>query len=331
MRGRYLFFILFIVNNFLFAQDKTIKLKAIRIESESKIETLQDIEEKLLQILKKQANCKDEKCLSVQNERFKNFFQTAYQKDNKRFFLYPFLKLQKKIKVLISADQKVRIFNWSVQNDNGIYQFFAYLMIQKSPKDFHLIELKDMPIQQKQNVKTVEQKLLNHKNWYGALYAQIITKKIDQNIYYFLIGWDGHQSLVHRKVLDVLSIQGESAAFGAPLFYIHKKEVRNRIIVEFMPKVSVALNYEPKLEAILMDQLESWTEYTDINAFRIPTGNFNLLIWKKKGFYLLENFEGNQVAYKKIIDQKYKEKFLIEEAVFVPKIDSKKTKSPKAI
>ena len=312
------------------AQQPTVKLEEIKIESDDKID-LTVVEQEMLNILKKMQFCKTEKCLVQRNEDLQNLFTTSFGKNQKKFWNYPFSELQKKMRILISSDKKVKFYQWNIQYPDHHYQFFTYLILQDKKNDFFLIFLEDLSLDEKIQKRKLTNSILTSDRWYGALYSEIIERNIGAEKYYFLIGWDGLHNVIHRKIIDVLRIDNQQISFGAPVFFMEKNKVHHRIFFDFMPKIHLFLSYQKNAEAIVVDHLDDWLEGLELDGFKIPTGNFNIFYWKNNGFYWLENFSELPKNNTKEIEEKYEEKFLKKIEVFEPKIEKKNKKSPRAI
>ena len=91
-------------------------------------------------------------------------------------------------------------------------------------------------------------------DWYGALYYKILTNRHKKRTYYTLLGWDGHDFLTNRKLVDVLTIEQNRATLGAQIF-VQDNRPAYRMVFEYANDASMALNWDDKEQMIVMDHL----------------------------------------------------------------------------
>jgi len=153
--------------------------------------------------------------------------------------------------ILKSEDDRVRIYNWNVPYEAGYNIFHCFLQYKKNDS-VRTFELKD----RSEKIDEPETKTLDKDNWYGALYYRIIknTGRFDE-VYYTLLGYDPHDFMTNRKVIDVLHFnkQGEPE-FGAAIFK-NKKQVSKRLIFEFSEFANMMLRYDKDKKMIVYDHL----------------------------------------------------------------------------
>jgi hypothetical protein len=118
------------------------------------------------------------------------------------------------------------------------------------------------------------------EHWYGALYYNIVAKKIKKQTVYFLFGYDGFKNKIDRKLVDVLSFTDGQPYFGAPFFKIDNA-LQSRFIIEYSEEASISLRYLPKDNIITYDHLIN-TEKEGIKTpeIAIPDGTYDYFIWK---------------------------------------------------
>ena len=133
--------------------------------------------------------------------------------------------------------------------------------------------------------------MLTQKNWYGALYYKIIhDKKIGSNKY-TLLGWDGNNNLTNKKVIDVITVDGNGMVkFGAPIFKM-KKRVQRRVIFEYSEEAVMSLKYHPRLSKIVFDHLEpTSSDLKGIYEYYVPIlDEFDGLVLTKGKWVFEEN------------------------------------------
>lgn len=200
-------------------------------------------------------------------------------------FNYPFDSL-KKVTVLKSPDNALRLFSWYVPNDDGSYRFFG--TIQMATKDG---SLKMFPlIDGTANIKDLNE-VTGNKNWYGARYYEIVPVKMNgQQPYYILIGWKGNNSKTSKKVIEILSFdRAEQPVFGKAVFDGLKGSApKNRVVFEYNKLNSMTLTMDKNVKMIVFDHLAPFTPDLEGNfefyasdlsfdAYRLSSGRLKLV------------------------------------------------------
>ncbi len=265
---KYLNFILTLLisaNSFVFAQEAQLNFK-------NEINTLNSLSQVIL-------SGESDKVRYQSNDSYKETLKKILT--NKTSFNYGFDQLEK---ISILKAKKLKIYNWALPLTDGTYEYFAFLQIHISKDEFKLIELTD----QSSSIKSPKKKTLTHKNWYGALYYELIyDKKIGKNNY-TLLGWDGNNKLTNKKIIETISISSNGTVkFGTPILKT-KKRTEKRIIFEYSENAVMSLKYHKELKKIVFDYLvPSSSKLTGVYEYYGPALNrfdaFNLN--KKKWIY----------------------------------------------
>ncbi len=153
--------------------------------------------------------------------------------------------------ISILKANNLKVYNWVLPKVDGTFEYFALLQIKVSKGVYKTIEL----IDQSDQIKLPESKILTPQNWYGALYYKIIyNKKIGKNTY-TILGWDGNDNLTNKKIIDVITVTGNgNVKLGAAIFKT-KKKIKKRVIFEYSDNAVMSLKYNPKLKKIIFDYL----------------------------------------------------------------------------
>lgn len=172
------------------------------------------------------------------NEIFLTLFEDALSLNNS--FRYPFDSLRL-IKILVAPDKKFRIITWMIAKDDGTYDYFGFIQsFSRRKNDFEVYPLTDMS----ESIESPETKVLDHKNWFGAVYYDVILTRSGSSRYYTLLGWDGNNPLVRRKLIEVLTIRSNGMPrFGQSLFRYGKPQIK-RVFFEYSSLASMNLIYE---------------------------------------------------------------------------------------
>lgn len=171
------------------------------------------------------------------NEIFKTLFEDALSLNNS--FKYPFDSL-KLISILQSPDKKFRIMTWMILREDGAYDYFGYIQsFSRRKNDFEVYTLTDMS----ESIESPETKVLDHKNWYGAVYYDVIMTRSGSGRYYTLLGWDGNSPLIRRKIIEVVTLRSNGMPrFGHSLFRIGQPQ-QKRIFFEYSSLANMHLSF----------------------------------------------------------------------------------------
>jgi hypothetical protein len=198
-------------------------------------------------------------------------------------YSYPFDSLRGYISILNAPDNSFRIFTWQLYRDNGSYRYYG--AIQKNNLEklelFPLFDFTDSLLA-KENTKLTELKL-NNNEWIGALYYNIVEKKVKKQTYYFLFGYDGNDLWSNKKLIEVLSFEKGKPVFGAPLLQVpNKDEYLHRFVMQYRKDAVVSLNYNEEEKMIIIDHLIAPEErLSDLQFTFLPDGSYSGYKWKK--------------------------------------------------
>jgi hypothetical protein len=162
-------------------------------------------------------------------------------------FNYPFAHLD--CRKFMPQDKKFRMFNWVVPQDAGM-EFFAVMMVyDERKKDYQIIQL----IDDSDAIFDLPNAILGKDNWYGAYYTELIQTEANGRKYYTLLGWNGNDRTVNRRIIEVLTFKSNGdPVFGANIFTWRiergnrrvAEERFNRKVFEFSRRGSMILRYD---------------------------------------------------------------------------------------
>ncbi|MDO9512527.1 MAG: hypothetical protein Q7J34_12260 [Bacteroidales bacterium] len=143
----------------------------------------------------------------------------------------------KSLGILQSPAAEISILNWNIPIAGGkhFYQGILFQQINDALKHWYLNDSSEIIAQP----STVA---LGPQNWYGALYYSIIPSSEKKITFYTLLGWDGNNLQVARKIIDILWFdESGNPVFGKQVFG-GKRDYR--IIYEYAQGASFALRYD---------------------------------------------------------------------------------------
>ncbi|MFW5701025.1 MAG: hypothetical protein ACOCWM_04985 [Cyclobacteriaceae bacterium] len=183
---------------------------------------------------------------------------------------------------LTSPDKKFRMYNWNLTYQDGRYHYLTYIQVVMKKEPPIVFSFND----EGYDKNVFEREVFNEKNWYGALYYDIIPSKFSGNQYYTLIGIDFNDIFTNKKIIDIIEFSADmkSITFGAPYFFINNKQ-KNRMVFEYSSKVSMSMKYYPTKKMIIFDHLSPHKPSLEGKyQFYGPDFSFDALEKKKDGW-----------------------------------------------
>lgn len=148
---------------------------------------------------------------------------------------------------VISPDSKLKIISWNYKlQDNG----FAYETIIIKNSNKKKPKVKAWSISSKEAFKPTENKIYNSKNWYGALYYNIVPWKGD----YILLGYSTYNNISKVKVIEVLNLEKKRPTFGQKVFKKGNKTF-SRMVFEYSYMANMSLVYNSETKQFVFDHL----------------------------------------------------------------------------
>lgn len=183
------------------------------------------------------------------NDSIRDVFSNILQ--YKASFEYAFDTL-KTVGKILSPDKLFRIINWNVVHPDGSNSYYGYIQYYHTAKDtIVLTELIDFS----ERMADPEQQMLDASQWYGALYYDIVPAKEKTRTHYVLLGWDGGDLFVNRKVIDVLSFSSSGVPkFGKNVF-VFGKQRKKRVVFEFSYMATMKLFYDKEIDMVVFEHM----------------------------------------------------------------------------
>ena len=208
------------------------------------------------------------------NNQFRNILSKSI--NQRKSYLSDFSEVEF-LSVLQPKDKRFKLFTWFLPKKNGTFQYFG--MIQKCKKNGKKCTIHWLEQTSKLN-NNIQAEKLTTNNWYGCLYYDIIPIKINNDTYYTLLGWDGHNSKTTKKIIDILTIpKSDEPIFGANIFNNNKY----RIIIEYASQYPISLGYDENLDYIVFDHIEP-IDGISTNNFGLYATNLSYDILKRTQF-----------------------------------------------
>jgi len=200
------------------------------------------------------------------------------------------------LKVLDTHGKNLRIYTWNVFLDNGGFTYYGYLQYKKNNK-FNTFMLTDYS----DDTVGINRSFLSHKEWYGALYYEVVEKEWNKNTYYVLIGWDGADRIINRKVLEVLTFNRKGLPVFGEKILVVGKEKKGRIFYEYAEMAAMILRYNEKQDIIVIDHLApSNPRFTGHYQYYGPDFSFDAFQYNSGKWYFMSEIDYNKaINYEK--------------------------------
>ena len=173
------------------------------------------------------------------NERFLTLLKSTLAENGAFDFPFESVRAEK----LMAPDRKFRMFNWVIQREQGM-EFFAVMMVYiERTREYRIIQL----IDENETIFDLDHAILGKDNWFGAHYRQVILTESGSRKYYTLIGWNGNDRAVTRRVIEILTFRPNGdPVFGAAIFtgLRGRRERITRKVFEHRRRSSMILRYD---------------------------------------------------------------------------------------
>jgi hypothetical protein len=189
-----------------------------------------------------------------------------------------------------SSDDKFRIVSWNTPLNDGTHIFNAIIQLNPAKDSLcKLFVLKDSSQNYKGSITYLN---FTPDKWYGALYYEILSSKIDKKIVYILLGMHFNDFFTNRKIIESMYFSEKGApVFGYPVFKYNGK-MQNRIVFDYSVNAVMNLKYENRMNMIVFDHLAPPTPlYSGNYKFYGPDFSFDGLKLEKNKWVYYPNID----------------------------------------
>jgi hypothetical protein len=272
MRQLFLFFLLISIT----AYGKKIEVDSFLVKKEQEINA---------QLIKLRAATSDA-MQQLENESLINLLEEMLPYPGVMDYEFSLFESMSTIK---SPDGEFRLFNWNTEDLNGNNKHFCYAVIpNRGNKPNEVIEFKEDHV----TISHRPEHTLTPNTWYGALYYKIIPTKIGNKTVYTVIGYNGGTRSSNKKILDVFYFKGKKLRLGYPIFQESKesKSLLRRVFFEYSEKVTIAVNMNERLDAIVFDHLVPEAEnLKGFYTYYVPDMTYDGYRWNGEYWEYLED------------------------------------------
>jgi len=193
----------------------------------------------------------------------------------------------KYLSVLDSDDKNLRVITWNLNYKDGSFKYFGFLQY-KNKKNYMVHFLDDKKFYD----DSFERHYQTNSEWYGALYYDLVTTKWNSRTYYTLIGWDGADFLINRKVVEVLTFDRRGMpSFGKKSFKLDKLYA-GRLVFEYADRATMLLRYNDKQEMLVLDHLSPPEQkFKGLYQYYGPDFSYDAFVFRAGKWYLQSDID----------------------------------------
>ena len=178
-----------------------------------------------------------------------------------------------------SGIEKVVILSWNSERsdrtqDYGCFVIFGF----KKMGGISTFKWTELTHDRQEDPTNIERSY-RADDWPGAIYYKLILTHVKESPVYTLLGWEGADGQVTRKIIETMIITNDRIRLGVP--YLKTDEgLKKRHVLEYGDALQATLNYEADKERIVLDRLApSDPSLIGATAFYGPTMEYDAFVW----------------------------------------------------
>ena len=173
------------------------------------------------------------------NEKFIQLLKKDLREEGAFDYVFDSLRI---LSVIYPDDRKFKVLSWNLPLSNFKNENYGLMMVfSEKSHNYKLIELRDVS----NDIVNPEKEILKKGLWYGAVYYQLIEKKVEGKKVYTIIGWHPTNGLYQQKVIDVITFdRNDEPIFGKLMFRGKGFTSSKRIVFRYSDKVAMKLRFE---------------------------------------------------------------------------------------
>lgn len=210
-------------------------------------QTPQQVEDSVNHYLSEVASSTDNESKLSAHQDLKRMLSRVLLKPE--IFHHPFSSVEK-MAILGEPENGLRIWSWHVPFRNASPEYGCFVVQFDEKKQMSSVH----ELTQDENEDLRDRAIYTNKNWPGALYYELVPIGKKKPDYYLLFGWDGHNDLSNKKLVDVLHFSSGNLKLGKPVFSKEGKSV-NRLVFEYREDAVFSLDYYPDRDMIVFEDL----------------------------------------------------------------------------
>lgn len=188
--------------------------------------------------------------------------------------------------------ERLRVIGWNVERDDRTHLYGCFVLTASDAA----------PAGYRWEARSVGRRALvwdantsyREDDWPGALYYAAILTHDGRKPVYLLLGWDGADGTLNRKVAETWEPDRNGMRYGTSRLDV--QGLRNRrLVLSYREDVSAMLRWEAATERVVMDHL-STPPGTNSPLLAGPDMTYDALEWNKGRWTLTENIDAADPA-----------------------------------
>ena len=199
----------------------------------------------------------------------------------KNSFYYPFDSLEN-VSHLYAPDTTFRIFTWEIMVDDDNFRRHGAIQMRTPDGSLKLVPL----IDRTKTIDDLMDTVTSNEYWIGNIYYKIVEKKFQGKPYYTLLGYDENDLSSTRKWIEVMTFdENQKPVFGGKYFTFQAgdpedpKTAISRYMIEYKKGGTARVQYDPDMDLIILDHLESESNEPEKKYTLIPDGDYEGFRW----------------------------------------------------
>jgi hypothetical protein len=199
----------------------------------------------------------------------------------KNSFYYPFDSLEN-VSHLYAPDTTFRIFTWEIMVDDDNFRRHGAIQMRTPDGSLKLVPL----IDRTKTIDDLMDTVTSNEYWIGNIYYKIVEKKFQCKPYYTLLGYDENDLSSTRKWIEVMTFdENQKPVFGGKYFTFQAgdpedpKTAISRYMIEYKKGGTARVQYDPDMDLIILDHLESESNEPEKKYTLIPDGDYEGFRW----------------------------------------------------
>lgn len=177
---------------------------------------------------------------------------------------------------ITSPDSILKIITWNMLLENGKGRYFCYF-VKKNPLNKNFICSLDAPYKE---TKIRTDSTINKADWYGALYYDARTCKVNGEECWMLLGIDYGNPLITRKLIDVLSLNPDGSPVFGKKWFEKEGKMSFREVFEYSSDAMMTLRFTSD-SSIVFDHLVPFSsDEQDNHQYYGPDYSYDAFILK---------------------------------------------------
>jgi hypothetical protein len=178
-----------------------------------------------------------------------------------------------------SGDEIVTVISWNSERQDRTQDYGAFVIYGfEDSKLFDNYKWTEL-IHNRHEDSRDDSRSYRVDDWPGAIYYELILNHDGKTPVYTLLGWDGADAQVTRKIMETMIISNDRIRIGVP--YLNRPEgLRKRHVLEYSDELQATLLFEPDNNRIVLDRLApSDPSLSGATAFYGPTMEYDEYVW----------------------------------------------------